>query len=82
MTDLERNRHRATKALRAIAQHDRQWGAPRLTDQLLEQAVYDIAQYTLALALDRLAKAGCEASAERLAPAILAHQRDTSPFPP
>jgi len=43
-------------------------------------AVHAIAEYTLALALDRLAKAGCNASADRLASAILAKQPQNLPF--
>lgn len=40
-----------------------------------------IAEYTFALALDRLAKAGCQASAEKLAAAILTKHCETLPAP-
>lgn len=79
MTNLEQTQRRALHALAQIINLDRLWGAAEVDPQLLDDALDAIADYTIAVALDRMAARGCEASAEKLGAIMLpGHPRNTA----
>lgn len=82
MTTLEQTHSRAIDALAAITDGHRAWGAPPPDPDLLHNAINAITEYTLAVALDRMAARGCDASAEKLALVFLPDQRHSHSFPP
>lgn len=82
MTNLQETQRRAVDALDAITQREPLWGHEPPEELQLHQAVDAIAEYTIALALDRMAARGCEASAEKLSAVLLTDHRGRDPFPP